>query len=955
MNTKKLLSIALALAMILAIAPLANVANAAGGMGQTVLEQNFDDTTKFDAAVGGEIDDTANFGGKWQSFATSTNPGSTIATGSVNVADADKVVYDNRVLALKYMNLNNNCPVLVSFPGGNMGQTTDFVVRFRIKRVDDASMFIGIGNGQFTADKQHAAVVIAADGAVTIGDSTTSIGTLAKNTWATVEMTSNKNGSATGSYTVTVTPDGASSFSGNGTTKGSAAAPEGYNSTNVNKLIIRTTSGTASGTVAAYMDDIYVERLKDNPVQVNQNFDNASDFETDAIYTADKTLANGEVWSFKTTGTPANGSCIANTTDGDYTTYLAYSGKQALKGFRSSSGKGAITIYPKETLGAGEDFALSFNYLRPAGEAPFTFTVGNSAAGTAVASIYVLPDGSLQVSSGSSWVDTGYDLPTNVWMNICMATDMANNKFSVTVSVDGNTVLDVDSGVPNESNALTLIYIHGALVQNTPGFVYGYFDDFSLEHVTSGGTEAYLAQDFENTTKFIVGNKADVATGDVGGRWKINADDTINTMVINTKDGDGLVTDFVASGTQSLKLVRVGNAYKGHIGAGFALMEGYDDYEVSMKVFHKAGNGFDILLGKGGYEAAASDSCISIAANGEISLTVDGVKTATGKYLMAGQWATLSLITDRAAGEYTVSVQYEGDATATDIGTGDLNNLDVNKLMFTVTTPVTADTAVAFIDDIVIDNYENPVPTYTITVNGDDDNEVTVPAQATYATQVSIVLDKEDGYDYNVTATVGGEAVTLHPVSTGYTIAGNDVKGNIVITVVKTAQAHVHSLTRVPATPASLTAAGNIEYWTCGCGKYFSDAAGTTEITQAQTVIPQLTPDDDDDDNTGSGSGSTTPPAPPVHTHTLTKVDGVAATVDAEGVKEHYTCTCGKKFADAAGTTEITDVSIPKLPAPTPDEDDVVPPTGDMGIAHLLVMAMTSVGAIVELKKKFHK
>ena len=946
MNTKKLLSIALALAMILAIAPMANVAYAAGGMGETVLEQNFDDTTVFDATAGGEIDDSANVGGIWQSFATSTNPGSTIATGTVEVEDADKLFVDNQVMEVIRFD-NNKGHVNGAFSG--MDPDDDYAASFRMKFTGNGLLTVTVANGLTELNTAQAGLMIAADGAVTIGTGKdVSLGTIPLNTWCTVEIVSNQTAKT---YTVTITPDGGTAMSATGT------RTEVTYSKN-NKLTF-VAGYTTNASVLAYVDDVLLEKVEGTvrTTVLDQDFNNTSIFTAGTCYTADVPAGGvGGTWTFGKNVAGDASSGIENVTDGDHYVSCASSGKQALKLVRYG-GKGSYNIYLDDELafGAGVDFALNFRYLRPMDGGPFTLTIGGSDAAISAASFYILADGSLQVYDGTNWTDTGYDVPAAEWMSISVTTDAANQEYTVEVTPDGGNSFSAN-GYMDVSVAVPRMYLCGAYKDATNIYTAGYFDDFFMETVTNTGTTAVLVQDFEDTSKFVVGNLTEVNTNGLGGRININSDSNITTMVINTKDGDGLVTDFVASGTQSLKLVRVGGQYKGHIGAGFALMEGYDDYEVSMKVFRKAGNGFDILLGKGSYDAAFSDSYISIAANGEISLSVDGAKTATGKYLMAGQWATLSLVTDRAAGTYTVAVQYEDDATATEIGTGDLNNLDVNKLMFTVTTPVTADTAVAYIDDIVIDNYENPAPTYTITVNGDDDNEVTVPAQATYATQISIVLDKEDGYDYNVTATVGGEAVTLHPVSAGYTIAGSDVKGDIVITVVKTAQAHVHSLIRVPATPASLTAAGNIEYWTCGCGKYFSDAAGTTEITQAETVIPQLTPDDDDDDNTGSGSGSTTPPAPPAHTHTLTKVDGVAATVDAEGVKEHYTCTCGKKFADAAGTTEITDVSIPKLPAPTPDEEeDVVPPTGDMGIAHLLVMAMTSVGAIVELKKKFHK
>jgi transcription elongation factor Elf1 len=42
------------------------------------------------------------------------------------------------------------------------------------------------------------------------------------------------------------------------------------------------------------------------------------------------------------------------------------------------------------------------------------------------------------------------------------------------------------------------------------------------------------------------------------------------------------------------------------------------------------------------------------------------------------------------------------------------------------------------------------------------------------------------------------------------------------------------------------------------------------------------------------------------HVHKPTKVEAKPATCAQDGTVEHYRCTCGKRFADAAGKTEIT-------------------------------------------------
>ena len=57
-----------------------------------------------------------------------------------------------------------------------------------------------------------------------------------------------------------------------------------------------------------------------------------------------------------------------------------------------------------------------------------------------------------------------------------------------------------------------------------------------------------------------------------------------------------------------------------------------------------------------------------------------------------------------------------------------------------------------------------------------------------------------------------------------------DENGNLVV--------HTHQAEHVQAKAATCTEDGNIEYWYCpACGSYFSDAALTTEITLADTVV----------------------------------------------------------------------------------------------------------------------
>ena len=113
-----------------------------------------------------------------------------------------------------------------------------------------------------------------------------------------------------------------------------------------------------------------------------------------------------------------------------------------------------------------------------------------------------------------------------------------------------------------------------------------------------------------------------------------------------------------------------------------------------------------------------------------------------------------------------------------------------------------------------------------------------------------------------------------------------------------------HGLTAMPAAEATCTAKGNMAYWKCSrCNKYFSDAAGTTEIADNSWETASLG-------------------------HNMTKTEATAATCITSGNSEYWHCDrCGKYFSDAAGTTEIaenswvinakghTEEDIPAVPA----------------------------------------
>ncbi len=100
---------------------------------------------------------------------------------------------------------------------------------------------------------------------------------------------------------------------------------------------------------------------------------------------------------------------------------------------------------------------------------------------------------------------------------------------------------------------------------------------------------------------------------------------------------------------------------------------------------------------------------------------------------------------------------------------------------------------------------------------------------------------------------------------------------------------HSHSSVLVEASEPTCNIQGNVGYWKCTeCGKYFSDEACTTEITDKASVIISATAHE----GTAIHHGST-----------------VADCYNAGNI-EYYECTeCGKYFSDEACTTEIADKS----------------------------------------------
>lgn len=157
---------------------------------------------------------------------------------------------------------------------------------------------------------------------------------------------------------------------------------------------------------------------------------------------------------------------------------------------------------------------------------------------------------------------------------------------------------------------------------------------------------------------------------------------------------------------------------------------------------------------------------------------------------------------------------------------------------------------------------------------------------------------------------------------------------------------HTHNMEYHPAVDADCGTGtpGNIEYWVCsGCGKFFRDEDGATDITREETVIPpdhvldtawsfdesnhwhackkcgqqfdfaahKYDDDSDTDCNTCGYSRTITPP----HTHSLTLVLAVPATCASPGNISYYRCAaCGERFRDDGGNDPVTEDEVKLAP-----------------------------------------
>lgn len=228
-------------------------------------------------------------------------------------------------------------------------------------------------------------------------------------------------------------------------------------------------------------------------------------------------------------------------------------------------------------------------------------------------------------------------------------------------------------------------------------------------------------------------------------------------------------------------------------------------------------------------------------------------------------------------------------------------------------------------------------------------NTIDIPAAINGKTVIAV----EEGYRScvgNHTCASSTPATCINKAACG--ICGQDYYGD-------------HNISHHDAAAHTCTADGTIEYWECSvCGKYFSDADGTTEITNivdpndpapghnwdtaydsnethhwhnctnANCPITENNQKDGYAVHTpGAAATETTPQtctecgyelAPAlghIHAKHLKFVAEVPAFCTTDGVKAHYECECGMLFSYADGKTEVTAEDLKIAAHHTPGAD----------------------------------
>ena len=482
-------------------------------------------------------------------------------------------------------------------------------------------------------------------------------------------------------------------------------------------------------------------------------------------------------------------------------------------------------------------------------------------------------------------------------------------------SISENTAGDYGGGIYTEADInMTSGEISANKAYDDGGGVYFYGDEFAMSGGTikdneslyqgseGGGVYVDSGSEFTMTgTSSIENNKSSEEGGGVFVIGKFTMDGNDATISGNTTgergggiacEGDGYfvinkgtVKDNIAESEGGGLYVRNSCVMNGgSITGNKALSTDYDEGGGGVSVGHLSNDVFTMTGGEiKGNTSVNLGGGINVESGGVLNLSGSPVITGnkagdadSNVYLLEHKLITITgaLRSDASVGvametpgvfttgyrdkmasadpaDYFTSDDENYNVVKDENGEAKIGLIDIKRVDITIDPPVCGDT-------IKIENFKYPVGARP---------EVTLPSNAHYSVAV---MDDEKTPNANWGTTTSGQFDTFED---GYVLDGGQtytalvyiqadkgyhIASDVSVTVNGKAEymynftddrqlriysdiKAVHNLVKEDAKAATCEAKGNIDYWTCRhCNKIFSNAAGTSEITEADTVTDAL-------------------------------------------------------------------------------------------------------------------
>lgn len=259
------------------------------------------------------------------------------------------------------------------------------------------------------------------------------------------------------------------------------------------------------------------------------------------------------------------------------------------------------------------------------------------------------------------------------------------------------------------------------------------------------------------------------------------------------------------------------------------------------------------MVMNGGTVIADSKESLGIYASGTISISNGANVTASGNSpaIQSGNGITISRSTVNAESTIASAIYSLADVTITD----SIVEAKGADALMGIRSDGTASVSGSWIHTSGNENFENHIEN-SVLINkmaGIVIGDPTLPGNATIPADTTLTFPDDTSLTVpaGVTLTIRGTIDGNFDITNNGTVICNGHVGGTATCVNKAVceicggeygdlDPNNHDLAKIDAKIATHLAAGNIEHYTCnGCGKHFSDAAGSHELSQAEIIIPK--------------------------------------------------------------------------------------------------------------------